>query len=370
MAGGPKGDRRQLPALEATATLATIPAKQPESRFLMSPKSLFAACVSCVFLLLGSAAAADVVYMQNGDRITGHIKRVWDNELFLETDYADEFPVSLDAIARIESDEDLEIELRDHSEVTGRFATDAAGNMILVTDAGTRPFSPMDIEELSEPEDRFDWDVRSDFSYRATQGNTETSNFLWQAAGGVKIGDHRHRGDLRFDRIDQDGLTTKEQYTANYVYSWFFSDTWFLASGIGYERDPLRELTYRYTPGVGLGYQFFDDAYRQFEVAISAVGVREKLAGTTEDSSAARWDLSYRRDLLGGDLEFYHNHRLWTYVTGRSNKVVDTTTGIRWDVWGDIYMNLQFDWDWESEPAAGNEKEDISYAIGIGVELD
>ena len=336
----------------------------------MPAKYLFAASVLGASLLLGSPVAADVVYMQNGDRITGDIKRVWDNELFVETPYADEFPISLDAVARIESDEDLEIELRDHSEVTGRFATDAAGNMILVTDAGTQPFAPMDIEELTEPEDRFDWDVRSDFSYRATQGNTETTNFLWQGAGGVKIGDHRHRADLRLDRIDQDGLTTKEQYTANYVYSWFFSDKWFLGSGIGYERDPIRELTYRYTPGIGLGYQFFDDAYRQFEVALSAVGVREKIGGFTEDSTAVRWDLRYSRDLLSGDLEFYHNHRLWAYVTGRSNKVVDTTTGIRWDVWGDIYMNVQVDWDWESEPAAGNEQEDITYAIGIGIELD
>lgn len=323
-----------------------------------------------VAVLAGTEASGDVVYMQNGDRITGDIKRVWDNELFLETPYADEFPISLDAVARIESDEDLEIELRDHSEVTGRFATDAAGNMILVTDTGSRPFAPMDIEELNEPEDRFDWDARSDFSYRATRGNTETSNFLWQAAGGVKIGDHRHRTDFRFDRIDQDGLTTKEQYRANYLYSWFFSDGWFLATGIGYERDPIRELTYRYTPGAGLGYQFFDDAYRLFEVSLSGVGIREKLGGITEDSSAAQWDLRYRRDVLGGDLEFYHDHRLRVYVTGRTNKVVDTTTGIRWDVWGDIYLHAQVDWDWESEPATGNEQEDITYALGIGIELD
>lgn len=336
---------------------------------MFSEQILRATCM-ILMLLTASVSLGDVVYMRNGDRITGDIKRVWDDELFLETPYADEFPISLDAVARIESDEDLEIELRDHSEVTGRFATDSAGGMILVTEADTRPFSPMDIEELTEPEDRFDWDARSDFSYRATRGNTETSNFLWQALGGVKIGDHRHRVDFRFDRIDQDGLTTKEQYRANYVYSWFFSDSWFLASGIGYERDPIRELTYRYTPGVGLGYQFFDDAYRQFEVSVSAVGVREKLAGITEDSSAARWDLRYRRDVLGGDLEFFHNHRLWVYLTGRTNKVVDTSTGIRWDVWGDIYMNAQIDWDWESDPAAGNEQEDITYALGIGIELN
>lgn len=133
-------------------------------------------------VLVGAEAYGDVVYMNNGDRITGDIKRVWDNELFVETPYADEFPISLDAVARIESDDPFEIELRDHSEITGRFGVDESGAMVLITETGTRPFSPMGIEELSEPEERFDWDARSDFSYRATRGNTETSNFLWQAA--------------------------------------------------------------------------------------------------------------------------------------------------------------------------------------------
>ncbi len=44
--------------------------------------------------------------------------------------------------------------------------------------------------------------------------------------------------------------------------------------------------------------------------------------------------------------------------------------GIRWDVWGDIYLNAQLDWNWESDPAAGNEQTDLTYALGIGIELD
>lgn len=51
----------------------------------------------------------------------------------------------------------------------------------------------------------------------------------------------------------------------------------------------------------GLGYQFFDHVYRQFEVALSAVGVREKIGGFTEESTAARWEFRYRRDMLGAE---------------------------------------------------------------------
>lgn len=326
---------------------------------------------AAVLALIGypGAAAADVLYMQNGDRISGKIKRVWDGELFIESDYADEFAVSLDAVARLESDGDFEIELRDHSETTGRFTTNESGAMVLVTEAATVPFSPAEIEEMNEPEKYFDWESRSDFSLSGSRGNTETSDFLWQAYGGVKLGDHRHELDLRFDQKRQDGLLTKKQYKNSYNYSWFFSERWFLGAGMGYARDPIRQLTDRFTPGVGVGYQVFEDAHRHLEVSLSAIAVRELIAGERNDSSTAKWQLRYRRDVTG-DLELFHDHGFAVYLTGRTNRIADTSTGIRWDVWNDIYLNAQLNWNWESDPAAGNEQTDLTYALGIGIELD
>lgn len=334
----------------------------------ITPQRLTAALL---YLLPAAGALADTVYMVNGDRITGEVDRVWDNELYIEPTYADEFTVSLDAVVRIESEEEFEIELRDHSVVTGFFVSDPDSGMALLTDDGPVPLPPMAIEELTEAsEEYFDWEARSDLSSTANRGNADTFAFLWQAQAQMKIGDHRDRAAFSLDRQDQDGLTTKEQYTFDYVHSWFFADEWFAIGGIGYERDPIRELAYRYTPGAGVGYQFFDDAYRSFEVSLAAVGVRERLGDRETESLSPRWNLRYRRDILDGDLEFFHDHTLSVYVTGRDNELVLTSTGIRWDVWGDIYLNAQFDWNWESNPAAGRENEDVSYIIGVGLELD
>ncbi|MDJ0917442.1 MAG: DUF481 domain-containing protein [Woeseiaceae bacterium] len=316
-----------------------------------------------------TTADADVLYMQNGDRITGSIKRIWDGELFIESDYADEFAVKMESVERIETDGDVEIKLRDDSELTGRFGQDESGAMVLINETATVPLALTDVEELEEPEVHFEWETRSDLSLGGSRGNTETNDFLWQGYGRVKFGDHRHELDLRFDRKEQDELVTKEQYNSSYFYSWFFSDSWFLGSGIGYERDPIRQLTDRFTAGAGFGYQFFEDADRLLEVTLAAIGVRENIAGFTNDSSTAQWNLTYRRDVTS-DMEIYHNHRLTVYLTGRSNQIADTTTGIRWDVWGDIYLNAQLNWNWESDPAVGKQQTDLTYALGIGIELD
>lgn len=285
--------------------------------------------------------------------------------------YADEFTVSLDAVARIESAEAFEIELRDHTVVTGVLLSQPDGAMALQTDSGRMPLQPMAIEELSEAKkEYFDWEARSDLSSSASSGNADTFAFLWQTAAEIEIGDHRDRATFRLDRQDQDGLTTRELYTVDYVHSWFFDDQWFAIGGLGFERDPIRDLAYRYTPGAGVGFQVFDDAYRSFEVSLAAVGVRERLGAQESESLSPRWNLRYRRELLDGKLEFFHDHTFSVYVTGRDNELVLTSTGIRWDVWGDIYLNAQFDWNWESNPAAGRENEDVSYVIGVGVELD
>jgi putative salt-induced outer membrane protein YdiY len=321
-------------------------------------------------LFMAWPAQADVITMTNGDRISGSVKRVWDGELYIEPSYGDEFSVDLDAVATIETDDPFEIELQDHSETIGRLAVDEQGQPVLVTDAGSQPFPPMSIEELSEIDDYFDWEARSDLSANVSRGNTDTTDMVWQAEGGVKFGDHRHQAFLSTQRSSQDGTTTKEQDNARYNYSWFFRDPWFFQGGVGYERDPLRDLTYRYTPGAGLGYQFFNDAGRRLEVSLAGVAVIEKIGGSEEESFAPRWALDYRRKMLGGDLEFFHRHALSTYISGRDNDVLDSSTGIRWDVWDDVYFNVQVDYDWESNPSSGNEKSDTTFLIGACVALD
>ncbi|MEM9333374.1 MAG: DUF481 domain-containing protein [Pseudomonadota bacterium] len=325
--------------------------------------------LAVALLALSPAAVADMVFMKNGDRISGEVKRIWDGDLFIDPEYGDEFSVELVQVLRIESDREFEVELPDHSEITGRFSTNAQGDPVFLSESSSRPLTPQDIEELEEPEDFFDWSLRSDLSWSLSRGNTRTDNLLWQADGNIKLGDHRHELDLRYDRQEQESVLNKEQQNALYLYSWFFTDPWFFAAGVGYERDPIRGLTSRITPGLGLGYQVFEDANRLLEVSLAAVQVRESIGGESNESTAARWQLTFRRDVTS-DLEFFHDHLVLSNLDGRDNLVADTETGIRWEIWSDVFFNVQLNWNWESDPALGNEQEDLTYALGLGLELD
>ena len=75
-------------------------------------RSLLAALI----LVLGPVASADVLVLKNGDRITGEIKAIWDNEITIEPSYSDEFDVDAEVVAHIESKRAFDIELSDGRE--------------------------------------------------------------------------------------------------------------------------------------------------------------------------------------------------------------------------------------------------------------
>ncbi|MEE9255387.1 MAG: hypothetical protein V3U43_10650, partial [Pseudomonadales bacterium] len=98
--------------------------------------------MAVLFVAFGFASVngwSDVLLMKNGDRITGDIKKVCDEELFIEPAYGDEFPVDLDAVASIISDGEFEMEPQHHSKIVGIPTKDAEGNPVLATAGEVRP---------------------------------------------------------------------------------------------------------------------------------------------------------------------------------------------------------------------------------------
>ena len=78
-------------------------------------------------LITGEAMATrktDVVYLNNGDRITGEFKELVQGELKLSTAEMGSIYIKWEGVARIESDKYIEIELRDGRRVFGQLPPD------------------------------------------------------------------------------------------------------------------------------------------------------------------------------------------------------------------------------------------------------
>jgi putative salt-induced outer membrane protein YdiY len=324
-----------------------------------------------ITFLAPACANADVLYLKNGDRISGTIKRIWDNEVTIEPDYADEFQVDLPVVERIESDRDFEIEMPDGSDVVAKMqGMDSDGKQLLLVDGESIAVPLGELRDVDEPDDYFDWETLIDYSLDVNDGNTDSLNSRLSAEGMFKLGDHRHLGKVTQTTEEQDSATTKDQTVLTYTYNWLFNDPWFFAANAQAERDPIRELEHRVTFSAGIGRDIWNDPQRFLNIQLGAGFADEEIGLEKETSTVAVWLLRFRHEFFSDDFEVFHNHSIIETIDGRDNTIIKTSTGIRYEITDLLYMNMSLDWDHESEPSGASEGTDSTFVIGAGLEFD
>lgn len=313
-----------------------------------------------------SAFAQDRIVMKNGDVITGNVSLIDGDDVFIEPSYADEFAVDLSEVATIEIDEAFEVELADKTRTDAAILTlNDAGEQVLIIDGVERPVSLAEIAEATEPEAYFDWGANVDLNATYNDGNTDSRNTLLFAQGNMKVGDHRHFGDLTFRREEQNGVSVKEQDLLNYAYNWLFNDPWYIGGSFSWERDPIRELEHRYTAGLLVGRDIFDDATKFLTFSVGVGYSDEEIGGVSESGAVGLWNLRYEHAFWDG-VDFFHTQNFTQQFYGLDNLILKTNTGFRFDIIDDLYANVSLRYDYETEPAAGASKDDSTLQFGIG----
>ena len=320
-------------------------------------------------LCVSHAILADVVHLKNGDRITGEIKEIWDDNVKIEPVYSDSFDVEFEHIAHVESDKAMEVELFDGTK--GAYLIEPAdeeGNVRLTSSYESIVVALAEVKKTEKIE-KFDWDANLDVSSNFSRGNTnsQATNLQWK--GSMKTGDHRYNTDLSIAREELNGERTKQRDRLNVGYNYLFHDDWFFAVNLTAERDPVAQLDRRISVNPALGYDVFDEANRVLNFQLGAGYASETTAGQDESSTNIDWRLNFLWEFMGGDMEFFHNHNIYRNLGGRKNIVAVTQTGIRYDITDDIYLNLQANYDYDSEPAEGAENDDLTFLIGAGMEF-
>lgn len=320
-----------------------------------------------------AALADDVVVMKNGDRITGEVKQIWNGEVFIEPEYGDEYAVDLDYVMYVETKDAFEVEVRVGRRirtVVGRLGQSETGQAVVLDDAGEVLYPLSMVDNVEEIEDYFDWEVRTDASVNVSEGNTETSSAYLTFYSQLKVGDHRHEFTVSRDEQRTDNQLTKDQTQAVYQDTWTYTDRWFVRATASWTRDPIRDLDMRSRLFVGPGLHIFEDSKRRMNVSIGPEYVNEKIGGENDQSAALKATFDYEQKFLQDDLVVFSNVDYTRIYNGRENKLLETGLGFRYDVTDDIYLSLSGTYDYESNPAAAQENEDITYLMGVGIQVD
>ena len=326
--------------------------------------------IGLAILLSYAPLFADTLYMKNGDRLTGTLDSVTGGELVFDTEYAGSVRIAMAAVLGIDTEKSFDIRLDSESMLSGKMAFDD-NTLAVVSDTGSINIEAGSITQLSEnllartifePE----WASRIDVNATLSTGNSDSLIFGLAASSTLRKEFSEHSVSLKWDREEIENVTTKDQQDLDYAYKRFISEPWYLSGNAEYFSDPIKDVDSRITLGGGVGYQFWDNTLGALSADLGASAVYEDLGADTDTNPAVRWSLSYKRFLLGKRMEAFHNHQILKILGSGRGEVVSAETGLRYALNAHLDASIQIDLDYETDPAPGQKKSDLTYKVGVG----
>ena len=324
--------------------------------------------------LLQNSAVADLITLNNGDRITGTLLEQTKDELVLDTGYAGKLKIKRSAVASLTTDQPLRFELQDGQQLDGMLVTDDQGKLLVQTQDGvTAPVETLSaISSITPipPAGPPPWEWRGNVTVggETKTGNTETDKLNVNARTVVEQKElNRFTVDAALEREESQNTLTKEQYLLGGKYDRFFNKRWYGFVGAAFEQDKFKDLDLRSTLAAGSGYQFFDSD--ELRVSLEAgLSYTDENFITEEDNSYSgfNWGFNWEQALFDKRLNFFHRHRGNQGFDESDNLIINASTGVRLPIMAGISATAQHDIDWDNSPPDDADSTDQTYLFGLG----
>lgn len=331
--------------------------------------------VGVILAGLAVTASADTVTFKNGDRLTGVIETVLDGKLTLKTDASGTVVIDMAQVATFSTDAPIKLQLNDGSVVNQKINAADSGNIELAGNETIRsqPVSLASLTAVNPPEKpRPEWKGNVTAGYTQTTGNSETTT----ASLDVNVS---RRGEN--DRITASGYylygkekvngeekTSKDKWGLLGKYDYFITEEFYAFVNGSYERDRVANLDVRAIIGGGVGYQWIESADINFNTDAGIGFMHEAYSEPTRENNTVVGQLGYHFDWkIIENLLFLHDLRYYPDLGKLSNFKVITSAELRANITKSIFASAKAIMDYNSEPAEGKKRRDMTYILGVGI---
>ncbi|MGA0264629.1 MAG: DUF481 domain-containing protein [Lysobacterales bacterium] len=235
------------------------------------------------------AAKTDIVILQNGDRITGEIKKLEAGVLRVSTDHMGTINIEWRFIRRIFSDQNQTVEMIDGTRLVGTLVKgEEEADLIIKSDSGSTQVTTLDIVSAyplgSDFKDRMtlDLSVGADYTSSTQLANASTAadfrlmNFkrIWESSlrtyltrqGGDSSSDETSGSTTDQTRLEAWG--SMERILMNQKYRKYSSK---------FERNEALDLDFRLSLGASFGRYLIKTNNQWFDVAIGLQALEERI---------------------------------------------------------------------------------------------
>jgi len=340
----------------------------------------FGALVYAVCCL--NAAWADQVVMRNGDRVTGTIIKQDGKAITIKTDLFGVVAAPWDQVVSVQSDQPVNVVLKDGRTLLGTLSTSAGQVEIAVKDTktGAAPAEVASIrnadeqrayERLLEPGLLELWRGGGSVGWAGTNGNAKTLTFT-TALNAARV-TNTDKASIYFNLIKASALIngtsagTAQAVRGGIGYDHNVSPRLFVNAFNDYEYDKFQNLDLRFVLGGGFGFHAWKGERSTLDL-LGGIDFNHSSFSTplTTNAAEAFWGDEYTLKLTGAS-SLIQSFRMFDALsdggTYRLNFDVGFSTKLgKWFTW-----NLALSDRYLSKPAPGRKTNDWLYSTGLGL---
>jgi putative salt-induced outer membrane protein YdiY len=324
--------------------------------------------------LLAATALAqegDVVFLHNGDQLTGTVKSVDADHVVLVSPVFGETKLPLQHVRDLRTDSRIPVVLKDGTRIEGAIQSLADGRVTLDGGAGVDVASMANEQELIEQQYP-KWSGAVSVGGTYATGNTERRTANAQAEVKRRAKDDRITlgGSWDYsedrDQVANDWRITQRRLGGRGKYDWFLGKRSYLLGTVSGENDKFQDLDLRFTGGAGYGYQFAES--KEFSLSAEA-GIsyfdEQRKVGPDSEYVAARvaYSLSY---LPREDLALLQDTEAFPSLEDSSDVFVRVDSRARLTLTGAMFAQAQWVLDYDNTPAPGLDRLDHRFLVSFG----
>ena len=319
-----------------------------------------------------AAPKIDTIFFQKGDRITGEVKSLENNQLRLSTDDAKTITLEWNKVDSVKILNNMRIVLENGDIMYGKILTagEQGKGFIWSSEGDPLLIELIRIVLLSLIEDKFinrlSGTLSSGFSYVKASQVMQT-NF----SGSVQYLAEKNQVQLSYDGIftrdPESGYNQRQNGGATFFR--FLPENWFLVSAISLESNTELQLDLRTSLSLGGGNSFVNTNFTRFYGALGLQATRENSSGENQNNIEGIIASSYSVFIYDDpEVSFSLSAQLIPSLSNLGRMRVNVDSNLKWEIFNDFFLKWTFYYNFDSRPLSETaEKNDWAVTL-LGVE--
>lgn len=326
----------------------------------MQKSRIITALFSIGSISLCELAQADQVLLINGDHISGTITELNTDTLKINTDYAGDLSLKIEAIKSFYTEKNARWQINQKERQAIIHASDKRGHVLI-------DGKSIAINEMALTPAQKTWKKSGllETSLDVDNDNNRKEQLHINTELNLESKHWRHAFKAESKRDKEDNHVSEDTLELNYTLDYLFNTHWLLRADTTYREEGVDVTNQYWYLGLGPGYRLWGEGKDKLDLIFAHN--RFWFSADVAELELSAWAvaLDYEQFWFDEKLETFSDSRIAFPTIQAIDFIANTSSGLRYYLSHNIHLSLKYDYK-ETRYQLGTIK-DSSYVVGAGV---